>query len=113
MATYYLGFAIIIEASLSFLGVGAPPDEPSWGGILTVASREAPETGIWLAGLPLASSYSFAVLAFNVLGDALRDVLDPTAARTVERTYTTKHNTAVPRRDCRPDAKSCVGAVFG
>ena len=46
MATYYLGFAIIIEASLSFLGVGAPPDDPSWGGILTVASKEAPATGI-------------------------------------------------------------------
>ena len=76
MATYYLGFAIIIEASLSFLGVGAPPDEPSWGGILTVASREAPETGIWLLVFPGIFIF-IAVLAFNVLGDALRDVLDP------------------------------------
>ena len=76
MATYYLGFAIIIEASLSFLGVGAPPDEPSWGGILTVASRETPETGIWLLVFPGIFIF-IAVLAFNVLGDALRDVLDP------------------------------------
>lgn len=76
MATYYLGFAIIIEASLSFLGVGAPPDEPSWGGILTVASREAPETGIWLLVFPGIFIF-IAVLGFNILGDALRDVLDP------------------------------------
>lgn len=76
MATYYLGFAIIIEASLSFLGVGAPPDEPSWGGILTVASREAPETGIWLLVFPGIFIF-IAVLGFNILGDALRDILDP------------------------------------
>ena len=76
MATYYLGFAIIIEASLSFLGVGAPPDDPSWGGILTVASKEAPETGIWLLVFPGIFIF-VAVLGFNILGDALRDVLDP------------------------------------
>ena len=76
MATYYLGFAIIIEASLSFLGVGAPPDDPSWGGILTVASKEAPETGIWLLLFPGIFIF-VAVLGFNILGDALRDVLDP------------------------------------
>ncbi len=76
MATYYLGFAIIIEASLSFLGVGAPPDEPSWGGILTVASKEAPETGIWLLVFPGIFIF-VAVLGFNILGDALRDILDP------------------------------------
>ena len=76
MATYYLGFAIIIEASLSFLGVGAPPDDPSWGGILTVASKEAPETGIWLLLFPGIFIF-VAVLGFNILGDALRDILDP------------------------------------
>ncbi len=76
MATYYLGFAIIIEASLSFLGVGAPPDDRSWGGILTVASKEAPETGIWLLLFPGIFIF-VAVLGFNILGDALRDILDP------------------------------------
>jgi peptide/nickel transport system permease protein len=76
MATYYLGFAIIIEASLSFLGLGAPPDDPSWGGILTVASREPPEVGIWLLLFPGISIF-VAVLGFNILGDAVRDVLDP------------------------------------
>ena len=76
MATYYLGFAIIIEASLSFLGVGAPPDDPSWGGILTVASKEAPGTGIWLLLFPGIFIF-VAVLGFNILGDALRDILDP------------------------------------
>lgn len=76
MATYYLGFAIIIEASLSFLGLGAPPDDPSWGGILTVASREPPEVGIWLLLFPGIFIF-IAVLGFNILGDALRDILDP------------------------------------
>ena len=51
LATYYLGFAIILEASLSFLGVGVPPDVPSWGGMLTAAAQghitKAPWAGIF------------------------------------------------------------------
>ncbi len=51
LATYYLGFAIILEASLSFLGVGVPPDVPSWGGMLTAAAQghvtRAPWAGIF------------------------------------------------------------------
>ena len=76
LATYYLGFAIIIEASLSFLGVGTPPDEPSWGGMLVEASRAHVKSGPWLAIFPGLALF-VVVMGFNLLGDALRDVLDP------------------------------------
>ena len=76
LATYYLGFAIIIEASLSFLGVGAPPDVPSWGGMLTSASQEHIKTGPWVGIFPGMAIF-IVVLGFNLLGDALRDVFDP------------------------------------
>jgi len=71
-----IGGAIITEASLSFLGMGAPPDAPSWGAIINTASKELFSGGLGLAlgpGLAIA----LAVFAFNLLGDALRDTLDP------------------------------------
>ena len=52
LATYYLGFAIIIESSLSFLGVGTPPDQPSWGGMLVRAASAHVKSGPWLAIFP-------------------------------------------------------------
>ena len=76
MATYYLGFAIIIEASLSFLGVGSPPDVPSWGGMLTRASQEHLKTAPWVGIFPGIAIF-VVVLGFNLLGDALRDIFDP------------------------------------
>ena len=76
LATYYLGFAIVIEASLSFLGVGSPPDIPSWGGMLTRAAQEHVKTAPWLSIFPGLAIF-LVVLGFNFLGDALRDVLDP------------------------------------
>ena len=76
MATYYLGFAIIIEASLSFLGVGSPPDVPSWGGMLTRASQEHLKTAPWVGIFPGLAIF-VVVLGFNLLGDALRDIFDP------------------------------------
>jgi peptide/nickel transport system permease protein len=76
LATYYLGFAIIIEASLSFLGVGTPPDIPSWGGMLTRAAQENIKLGFWVAMFPGLAIF-VVVLGFNLLGDALRDVFDP------------------------------------
>ena len=71
-----LGNAIITEASLSFLGVGAPPGDPSWGSMVNLASKELFSSGLGLAlgpGLAIA----LAVFAFNLFGDALRDVWDP------------------------------------
>lgn len=75
-ATITLGWAIIVEASLSFLGLGTPPDVPSWGGMLAVASRQWIEVSPWLVLFP-ALALSVVVIAFNVLGDSLRDILDP------------------------------------
>jgi peptide/nickel transport system permease protein len=76
LSTVQLGGAILIESSLSFLGFGIPPPVPSWGGMLsgsarTVITRE-PLLSVW-PGLAIA----LAVFGFNMLGDALRDVLDP------------------------------------
>ena len=74
--TLNLGYAIIVEATLTFLGVGVPPDVPSWGGMLAEGGiayiRDAP----WLAIAP-GVALSLAVFGVNLLGDALRDVLDP------------------------------------
>src|SRR2546430_17099468 len=76
LATYYLGFAIIVEASLSFLGVGVPPDVPSWGGMLTAAAQGHVTRAPWAGTFPGLATF-LAVLGFNLLGDALRDVLEP------------------------------------
>jgi peptide/nickel transport system permease protein len=76
LATFYLGAAIIIEASLSFLGVGSPPHIPSWGGMLSRAAEERLQTAPWVAVFPGLAIF-IVVLGFNLLGDALRDVFDP------------------------------------
>ena len=75
LGTITLGFAIIIEASLSFLGVGVPPDIPTWGGMLTRGTEEI-RIAWWLAVFP-GIAISVVVFAINFLGDALRDALDP------------------------------------
>jgi peptide/nickel transport system permease protein len=75
-----LGFSIIIEASLSFLGVGVPPDVPSWGGMLTAAAQGHVTRAPW-AGIFPGLAIFIAVLGFNLLGDALRDALEPRLRR--------------------------------
>ena len=71
-----LGAAILIEAGLAFLGMGAQPPEPSWGLLLSGQGRRFLEINPWLAVFP-ALAISVTVLAFNLLGDVVRDVLDP------------------------------------
>ncbi|MBC8477347.1 MAG: ABC transporter permease [Dehalococcoidia bacterium] len=74
--TTSMGGAILTEATLSFLGYGVPPPEPSWGGMLSREARVYMEQAPWLAlwpGLALAA----VVWGINMLGDGLRDVLDP------------------------------------
>lgn len=75
LVTTNISYAIVVEASLSFLGAGAPADEPSWGGMLT-AGTQAMETAPWMIFFP-GVAISLAVLALNLLGDAIRDVADP------------------------------------
>ncbi|HSC71901.1 MAG TPA: ABC transporter permease [Candidatus Methylomirabilis sp.] len=76
MLTAFLGQAILLEASLSFLGLGTAEPSPSWGLMLRGAAVEFAERAPWMAIFP-GLTISAAVFAFNVLGDALRDVLDP------------------------------------
>jgi peptide/nickel transport system permease protein len=78
-ATASLGFAILTEASLSFLGLGAQPPDPSWGGMLN-DGREAIRRASYLTTLP-GLCIMVTVLAFNLLGDGLRDALDPRLKR--------------------------------
>ena len=83
LASVLFGNAIIIEASLSFLGLGTPPPEPSWGGMLSGAGRQFMEQVPTLALFP-GLAISIAVLAFNLFGDMLRDILDPRLRRGLE-----------------------------
>jgi peptide/nickel transport system permease protein len=76
ISTLNLGSAIITEASLSFLGLGVPPPYPTWGGMLSGTGRAYLQDAPWLAIFP-GIVISLTVLAFNVLGDSLRDALDP------------------------------------
>jgi len=77
-ATLTIATAIIAEASLSFLGLGQQPPAPSWGSMLNVAKNflsQAP----WMAMWPGAAIF-LVVIGFNLLGDGLRDALDPREA---------------------------------
>lgn len=76
MATLGLGSAILLESTLSFLGLGVPPDVATWGGMLNREARAWMIDAPWLAIFP-GLALSAAVFGFNMLGDALRDVLDP------------------------------------
>lgn len=74
-----IGRAIIVEATLSFLGVGIKPPTPSWGLMLSNA-RAYIQTYPWIAIFP-GLAISFTVLGFNLIGDGLRDILDPYVSR--------------------------------
>lgn len=73
--TFFLSQAIMIEAALSFLGLGTQPPTPSWGLMLN-ESRRFMELAPWLAIFPGLAIF-FAVMAFNMTGDGLRNALDP------------------------------------
>ena len=76
ITTVGLGFIILIESSLSFLGFGVPPPYPSWGEMLSGSGRSYMHKAPWMATWP-GVAISLAVFGFNMLGDALRDLLDP------------------------------------
>jgi len=76
LATIGLGTAILAESALSFLGFGVPPPYPAWGAMLSGSGRTYMFRAPWMAIWP-GVAISLAVFGFNMLGDALRDVLDP------------------------------------
>lgn len=80
IATLGVAYAILTEASLSFLGLGAQPPTPSWGGMLSTA-REQLFTAPWISIFPGLAIF-VTVLGLNLLGDGLRDILDPHTTRT-------------------------------
>ena len=71
-----IGGAIIAETSLSFLGLGLSPDDPTWGNLVQKGTRDLFLVGVWQP-IPPAIAIALCVFGFNLLGDALRDVLDP------------------------------------
>ena len=76
MLTAFLGQAILLEASLSFLGLGVQEPTAAWGLMLRGAAVEFAEAAPWMAIFP-GLAISLAVFAFNLFGDSLRDALDP------------------------------------
>jgi ABC-type dipeptide/oligopeptide/nickel transport system permease subunit len=76
LATTHLGVAIIIEAALGFLGVGIPPPTPTWGNMLSDSLNAGLVPPWWLVLFP-GLAITITVLAFNLLGDGIRDMLDP------------------------------------
>jgi peptide/nickel transport system permease protein len=76
VATLGLGNVILAEAALSFLGFGIPPPTPAWGGMLSGTARDYMYIAPWLMIFP-GLAITLTVFAFNMYGDALRDLLDP------------------------------------
>jgi peptide/nickel transport system permease protein len=79
-AAFSLAIAIAAEAAVSFLGLGVQPPDASWGNMLADARRFVIAGAWWLVVFP-AAGIALAVLSFNLVGDALRDALDPRAER--------------------------------
>ena len=75
LSTLQVGWAIVAEASLSFLGAGIPPPTPTWGGMLA-EGRNYLETLWWISVFP-GAAMMLVVLSFNMFGNWLRDVFDP------------------------------------
>jgi len=76
MLTTFLGQAILLEAALSYLGLGVQEPTPAWGLMLQGGAEEYAESAPWIAIFP-GLAITLAVFAFNLFGDAVRDTLDP------------------------------------
>ncbi len=83
IATLHLGGAIFAESALSFLGMGIPPPAPSWGNMLGGVLAAAFRPPWWLVLFP-GVAITIAIMAANLLGDALRDFLDPKLKKRLE-----------------------------
>jgi len=82
LATLNCAFALIMEAALSFLGIGVQPPDPTWGTILA-DGRASIRTASWISTFS-GLAITLTVLGFNLLGDGLRDILDPKMRRIVQ-----------------------------
>jgi peptide/nickel transport system permease protein len=80
LASLRVGTAILVEASLSFVGLGPQPPAPAWG-LMIADGLKAMRSAPWVAGFP-GLAIMLVVLGFNLLGDGLRDALDPRLRRT-------------------------------
>ena len=74
-ATFVFAVAILIEAGLSFLGTGVPPEVPTWGNTMG-EGRQTAQIAVWIIFFP-GLFLSLTVLGVNLVGDGLRDALDP------------------------------------
>lgn len=83
--TMQIPSSIVFEATLSFLGMGIVPPTPSWGGMLADASSNSLYLVAWWLVFVPGTALLLTTLAFNILGDGLRDALDPKSARTMRR----------------------------
>jgi peptide/nickel transport system permease protein len=81
--TFGFAWGILVESSLSFLGLGTPPPAPSWGNIIS-DGREFFRTAPWLMVFP-GLIISATVMGLNLMGDGLRDILDPRLRNTARR----------------------------
>ena len=75
LSTLQIGWAITVEATLSFLGAGVPPPTPTWGGMVA-DGRDLIRSAWWIAVFP-GAAIGLVVLSFNIIGDRVRDLLDP------------------------------------
>ena len=88
LATLYIPTAVSFEATLSFLGIGIPPPAPSWGNILAEA-QDHYQTAWWYVVFP-AAALLITTLAFNLLGDGIRDAMDPRTERILAGSKTSR-----------------------
>src|SRR5262249_52843606 len=89
LATLHVGYVIVLEAALSFLGVGIPPPTPSWG-VMVADGRGLIERAWWVSILP-GIAILVTVLSLNMLGDWVRDRLDPKLRRVWRRLMMRTH----------------------
>ncbi len=75
LSTLQIGWAITVEATLSFLGAGVPPPTPTWGGMVA-EGRDLIRSAWWISVFP-GAAIGLVVLSFNLIGDRIRDLLDP------------------------------------
>ncbi len=81
VATFGVATAVLLEASLSFLGLGVRPPEASWGNLITEAVSPVVLTQLPWQWMPAAVFITATVLSVNFIGDGLRDAIDPRAAK--------------------------------